>query len=404
VGAVTTETEDEVTSGLRTALAARRRIEQGAMLGHPRFGGHRMHRRAAGHPAPSGPLRALPVGVLANGEIDGVAIRFYLGALVIDQSSAMLTVQARFPAELVRHDDRPMDPIVDAFNEGSAIDDRGSKYAANFGGGGGSNGEWACQLHVRPTPPAGVRWLDVTLLGAAAVRLRLDAPSGDQQVTTEPVVTSAADRFIDAQSVELLSHGRTRFGWAADEAEPALFWLASHLLAAGVLTVESRSLRRLATVAERLGEHLTGQLSLTQPEALPADWLSLEAAAKREDGPAGMIPVAAVLPEIDGAQCVITELASEADGATLHVRCAGWPEPRRHGIIRIDQFWWSARDDLGGSYACREGSWSYSNGHADLDLRLFPAIDPRARVLDIILAGPTTQVTVSVPLDWQEAL
>ena len=72
--------------------------------------------------------------------------------------------------------------------------------------------------------------------------------------------------------------------------------------------------------------------------------------------------------------------------------------------MRSDQFWWSARDDLGGRYVVGEGGWSSSDGEADLDLEFSPAINPQARLLDIILTGTTTQVTVSVPLDWQEAL
>src|SRR5262249_52817821 len=154
--------------------------------------------------------------------------------------------------------------------------------------------------------------------------------------------TSAADRFLDAQTLELLRSAHAHMAWSPDEQddEPTLFWIASHLLAAGVLTTSSPSLRRLAAVAERKGERLPAQLSMIQPGVLPAGWLSLQAADGREDGPAGMIPVAAVLPEVDGTRCVIAELTSEAAGATLQVHCEGWPEPRRHGMVRIEQFWW----------------------------------------------------------------
>ena len=46
---------------------------------------------------------------------------------------------------------------------------------------------------------------------------------------------------------------------------------------------------------------------------------------------------------------------------------------------------------------------SYGDGRADLEMQFRPAINPQARVLNVILTGPTTRVTASVPLDWQEA-
>jgi hypothetical protein len=207
--------------------------------------------------------------------------------------------------------------------------------------------------------------------------------------------------------VELLRSARAHRAWAAaedEDGEPSLFWLACHLLAAGVLATDSASLRRLVAVAAKVGEQLPDGLSLVQPDVLPADWLSLQAAEGREDGPAGMIPVAAVLPEVDGTQCVIAELVSAADGATLYVHCTGWPETRRYRMVSIEQFCWTARDDRGGWYVSEEGGSSYSNGHAALELRFRPAISPQARRLDITLTGPTTQVTVAVPLHWQDAL
>jgi hypothetical protein len=300
-----------------------------------------------------------------------------------------------------------MDPVFHALSETSAVDDRGGTYHAHFSGGGGG-GEWDGRFHLSPTPPPGVRWLDMTLPGAPAVRVRLDVAPRDLQITTEEVTTSAADRFLDARALQVLCRKPTDLDWASDDDDsdlPPLFRVASLLVAAGVLRTDSPSLRRLAAVAVQMGEHLPRELSLIQPDALPADWLSLQAAQEgREDGPVGMITVAAVLPEVDGVRCVLGELVSDADSATMQVHASGWLEPRQPGGVRSEQVWWSARDDLGGRYIVGEGGWSSSDSEADLDLEFSPAINPQARVLDIILTGTATQVTVSVPLDWQEAL
>jgi len=406
VGAITTQTEEEVVDGLRAALAARRRIEPGNLLSYHGFRGHPMRRRATATTAPPGPPRAIPVGAAASGEIEGLPVRFYLGVLVFDHSGATLTVRARFPVELEEQDHGHMDPVFDALTAISAVDDRGATYRSDFSGGGGG-GEWNGRLHLSPTPPPGVRWLDMTVPGASAVRVRLDATPRDLQITTEPVTTSSTERFLDAQTIQLLCREVTGLAWESDDDdrdEQPRFRVVSHLLAAGLLRTESPSLRRLATAAARLDTPLPGPLAAVEPSELPADWLSLLSRSNCTDGPTGAIPIAVVLPEVDGVQCVIVELVSDSESATIQVHVRGWPEPRQPFRVPSDQIWWSARDDLGGGYLVSEGGSSWGNGEADLDLEISPAINPVARVLDIILTGTTTQVTVSVPLDWQEGL
>jgi hypothetical protein len=160
VGAVTTQTAEEIVGGLRAALAARSRIEQDALLGYHGFGGralltvsmsggHPMRRMARGSAAPSGPPRAIPVGISANGEIEGAQVRFYFGALVIDKGSVTLTVRARFPAELEERVGGHLDPVHDALNGVSAVDDRGATYRTDFSGGGGG-GEWDGRFQLSP--------------------------------------------------------------------------------------------------------------------------------------------------------------------------------------------------------------------------------------------------------------
>jgi hypothetical protein len=403
VDAISAQTELDVVSGFEAALAARSRIDPGAVLG---FSGHWTHRSASTHAVPSGPPRAYPVGVSASGEVDGIPIRFYLGVLVMDQGSLTLTMQARFPAESIKHDHRHMHPMFEALMEASAADDRGGTYQAHFSGGGG-DGKWDGRLHLMPTPPSGVRWLDITLPGAPTVRVPMDTPPADLRITAVPVTTTAADRLIDAQTALLMLASETGAAQLfTSEYTPSLTGMAADLLGAGVLTTSSESLGRLAGAAAHFGVPLPGPLGAIEPASLPADWLSLRARADREDGPTGIIAVAAVLPEVDGAQCVIGELVSDRDSATTQVHARGWPEPRHQGGLSIEPgraaFDWTARDDLGGWYLLGHGGGSYSDGEADLELRFTPALDPEARSLDIILTGVTTQVTVTVPLDWQE--
>jgi hypothetical protein len=399
VGAISEKTELDVVGGFEAALATRRRIGPEAVLG---FGDHWMHGHMRTHPAPSGPPRAHPVGVSARGEVRGVPIRFYLGVLMLDQGGAAITMRARFPAKSIEHDHRHVHPMYEALSTASGIDDRGGGYHADFSGGGG-DGKWDGRLHLHPAPPAGVRWLDITLPGAPVVRVPVDAPPADLRATAEAVKIAAADRFLDAQTAHLMLASTNGAAELLSDNDPSsLTGMAADLLAAGVISMSSESLHRLAGAAAYFGVQLPGSLAAIEPASLPADWLSLRAKAGREDGPTGIIAIAAVLPEVDGARCVIGELASDADSATMQVHAYGWPEPRHGGGMRIEKFEWTARDDLGGWYLLGNGGGSYSNGAADLDLQFTPTLDPKARSLDIILTGATTQVTVTVPLDWQE--
>jgi hypothetical protein len=402
VGAITAQTEADVVADFMFALAARGRIEPEALLADPSFPGHRMHRHTSAHSPPSGLPSAYPVGVLANGQVEGVPVRFYFGIRLVDHGSVTLTVQAKFPPESLEHDHRHMDPMFDALNDIRAVDDRGGTYRADFSGGGGG-GNWDGRLELTPAPPAGLRWLDVTLPGASVVRIPMDTPAADLRITTEAVTTTTADRFLDAQTPHLMvASAADAVAILAEDSTRNVFSMAADLLAAGLVTTTSGSLRRLVAAAAHFGARPPSALAAIEPAELPADWLSLRRRAEREDGPTGIIAVAAVLPEVDGVQCVIGELSSDTDSATVQVHARGWPEDRHRGGLGFEPFSWTARDDLGGAYLLGISGWSQSDGEADLDLQFSPALDPRARALDITLMGPTAQVTVTMPLNWQE--
>jgi len=401
VGAISEQTEADVVAGFAFALAARSRIEPDLLLGKGWLGHRPMRRQASTHSPPSGQLRAYPVGVFATGQVKGVPIQFYFGVLMYDGGSVRVTIQAKFPPKSLERDHSQPDPLFIALNDIRAVDDRGGTYHADFSGGGG-DGHWDGRLDLTPAPPAGLRWLDLTLPGASVVRIPMDTPAADLRITTEPVTATAADRLLDAHTAQLMLASATDAAPMLADDTPNLFGMAADLLAAGVVTTASGSLRRLVAAAAHLGVRPPIALAAIEPGSLPADWLSLRARAEREDGPTGIIAVAAVLPEADGAQCLIGELASDVDSATMQVHARGWPEPQHRGGVRVEKFEWTARDDLGGSYLLGTGGWSYSDGEADLDLHFTPALDPGARSLDIILTGATTRVTVTVPLDWRE--
>jgi hypothetical protein len=178
--------------------------------------------------------------------------------------------------------------------------------------------------------------------------------------------------------------------------------MAADLLGAGVLQPGSPSLARLAAVGIRRGLPLPGPLAAIPPAPLPADWASVQDRAGQ--GASGVVFAAAVLPEIEGVRCVITELASRPDITTLRVFAPAWPLIDQHGTggpQHDDRYHWLVRDDLGNSYAVTAYVGAGSTAGAEFPLRLHPPVSPRARELEITLAGRTAHGSVRMPLDWQ---
>jgi hypothetical protein len=173
----------------------------------------------------------------------------------------------------------------------------------------------------------------------------------------EPAVTAAAldsassaDRYLNARSVTLLTGDPEHPGRSRSTDVVAM---AADLLGAGVLQPASPSLARLAAVAARQSLPLPGPLAAIPPAPLPADWASVQDRAGQ--GASGVVFAAAVLPEVEGVRCVITELASRPDISTLRVFAPTWPMIEHHGTSggpqHDDRYHWNVRDDLGNGYA-----------------------------------------------------
>jgi hypothetical protein len=395
-GALNDVTAMAVVSDLRVALAARSLVDHSGMLDEPSL-------LAAGWSTPAsatpGPVTCFPIGITADSEIEGKPARFYLSSLLLSPAKGTLEFSATIPPEVLAHGPRIPRPMR-ALDDVTASDDRGGNYRAHFSGGGGAD-RWDGRFHLMPVPPVGIRWLDVTLPGGKVVRVPLDAPAAPLTATFTPLpAAERADRFLDAVTCGLLLNGTAR---GDDEDSPESVLTATALLEAGVVKLESAGLGRFAAAAALAGVHLPPPLAGIPPQDLPVEWLSLMARRDKEDGPTGVVPFAASLPELDGARCILTGLRSEPERATLQMHAQGWPD-HDHRRSMAEVFRWTARDDVGGWYLTTLGGGSWGGGEADLELWLQPTLNPQARALEVILTGPTGQVSVAVPLKWQEGL
>jgi hypothetical protein len=63
--------------------------------------------------------------------------------------------------------------------------------------------------------------------------------------------------------------------------------------------------------------------------------------------------------------------------------------------------WWAA-DDRGQHYLGQQGDWHSGPDRSGGQIEFWPALDPAARVLDIMPTTMAARAVVRVPLEWGE--
>jgi len=392
VDAVDEEVAMKVMADQQIALELRQRVHPAQLHGWRMLaygpGRHGLGARAASRP-PTGSFYAAGVAKRTGFELDGDPVDVTLLALVIAPDRAVLTITANRQSEL--DDDEMM--FLDSV---TAIDDHGGRYSLSFSGSGGD--EWAGELEMHPVPRPGVQWLDLTFApGTRPVRINLD-----QVTPAEPAIeplprSELAERYLD-RVAERLFEGQDWAGTSWSDGVTAL-------LDAGLITLDNPAISRLATLARRLGASLPSDLADRPETDFPDRWRSVLNASGAEDGPTGIAPAVAVLPEFDGRRWVIAGLRSAPYSVELEV--FGWgTDPHRnfhHGMeMPTGIFSWWARDDTGRWHVAGTDGGSWGDMHTDYTLRFTPALHPAATSIDVVLIGQTGRVTVTLPLDWAQ--
>ena len=402
-GALDDATAVSVLSGLHTALAARSEIQNigryWASLRPP--GG-----RPPEPPLPVGPVRAVPVARSLPLGADGKA-ELCLLTLVVAADRAILTSAIRDHAPGNR---RSRDHVHPSERFGSlwqvrVIDDRGAAYQAQHDAE-GDGMWWSGRLSLFPVPPASLRWLDITVLpGNDPCRVEIGAePESAPACRVSPVRRSRPGEQLLDRMAGLMLWRWLVTNTTGDHVLATLADVVAALDAAGGLMPGSPALARLVALAARLGGTLPAALRPgIRPAVLPEAWLSVLADENRTDGPRGVAAVAAVLPEIDGTRFALAGLYSTGDTLTLHVLAWGQQPPWAAFRRGDDRFSWWACDSAGRWHVGRRTRSGFRHGEADMDITFVPPLHPAATSLEIMLTSQSTQVTVTVPVDWQAA-
>jgi hypothetical protein len=367
----------------------------------------------AGASAPAvpqdGPARYVPLGQLVLFHDETISAEFGLMSYAHTASGARLIAawQARDPLSSGRRGPPP----VEAF---TVTDDLGNRYALLFD----TKGRPAptCDLGLRPDPPPGIRWLDITAPGEQAVRVDLDRPAEMPAPEVSDVGLSAGEHLLNRIAERLLTLASEFPAQLATMTPVPLTSLTAGLgvviaalEAAEVLSPRSPVPGRLATLCASLGVRGHG-ITAAPVLDLPEPWLSMLShyhRRKPDTAPAGdgFAAVAAALPELDGIRLVLLGLHNCDGGTWMDALTLGsWADrPVNHGPLGLEATFplsvW-VRDSGGRWHVARSTGWHRDAGEATLTLRLTPPLTRSSPWVEVLATGPSAEVRATVPLCW----
>jgi hypothetical protein len=270
------------------------------------------------------------------------------------------------------------------------IDSAGNRLAVRSGRGGGDGEGWdpnAGELELRGTLAPEVVWLQI-----AGIRIDLDRRAARWEARVEPLETQdPVERFLWRQ----LAVSGLPFAGATD-----LESSIQALLAEGALNDSSPLLRDVRTVAAAMPGHggWPQGPSCGSTRGMREPWRSLLRRRGRQDGPEWTLAVGAVSPVCDVVQFAANAITSDTAGFEVEFEVT----PNVLGAGALDQLpvaWW-ARDDRENHYlGWSPNTLSGSDQGARGAMRYWPALDPRATRLELLVCVEAHQAVISVSLD-----
>lgn len=266
------------------------------------------------------------------------------------------------------------------------IDSDGHRPEVRFGDG-GRDGEGYVdgELELRGTIAPEATWLEID-----GTRVDLHGRVGRWEVGIEALEDrSPVERFLWRH----LAVARPRSGITTD-LEP----LIQALVAAGALEEGSLLLGDLRAVAARMPRRPLHQRRITRASTpgWVEPWGSLLDRLGSDDGPEWTLVLGAVAPTCDGVQFAANSITSDLDGFDVEFDVA----PNLMGVAALDELpvaWW-ARDDLENHYLGIPTGGGVRGDSAQGTMRYWPALDPRAKRVDLLMCVESHQAVVSISL------
>lgn len=299
----------------------------------------------------------------------------------------------------------------------TVTDDQGTRYDLGFVPGGGPG--WAGEISLRPTPPPGIRWLDVAAPLSPAVRVELsrtrtpadagpEAGRADLSPGEHLLIRLAEQLLAVADSPHrpgrpLPAASLGHHAWAAGLGD-----IIAALEAAEVLPPLSGVPARLAALCASLD--IDGhRIAVPPAHELPETWLSLLAHYQRRKPDAapvrdGYAAVAAALPEVDGIRLALLGLHNSDGRSALHMLARGLAPGDQHGRFGAGadfplSVW--VRDSGGRWHAARPVGWRGARREYALMLGLTPPLPRSAAWIEVLASGRSAEACARLPLRWR---
>jgi len=406
-GALDREFVDRLSADLHVAIRVRSRV----MLDWDRKRGmlHPTLLAAPSHPPlPSGPadrvLNVTPIGRTLRVASDRAPSALHFLSLVRTGTEAVLTaaMRMRWPPDGSSADleisgagphHLPYDQLL-------AVDDQGTRYSFRFEGDARQTGTWQGIARLSPVPAPGARRLGLTGDGTRLIELPLRTPAGYGRHIVPPVAepsgTPLGERLLVLEAERILASGDV--AGPAEGPDPAE--IIAVLTEAGVIAAGSPVPGQLAGLCQRLGAALPGS---TVPPAteFPAQWSSVLARRGAPDpanGPEVFVPLASILPDVDGTQFTLTGLSAAAGESHLHVISSGMPQlTDRFAHNWTPGFSWWLRDGTGNWHVGMAAApWSFGDGLQAFWLRWTPPLVMLPGPAEIVVTGPATRARATI--------
>jgi hypothetical protein len=360
----------------------------------------------------SGLNRVAPVGMMIPVRFEDVRGELYVMAYTHTPAGARFTIAAWLRGPVFG---RPPNPpsIASAMHMIVATDDQGAGYQLGYSGAGGLV-EWAGELFLRPTPPPGIRWLDLAV-GETTRRIQLDQDAAAPEITVAAAAHSPGEHYLHGMAARVLASlplfpGDLRR--RHPEFRPVLPEHLTHafgdiieaLQVAGALSPLSPVPGQLRTLCDSIG--ITGHgITAAARADLPDPWLSLltQFHRRRPDTASpgeGCAGVAVALPELDGIRLSILGLHNGEDGTVIHLHAAGLPITgiRDDDVLPLlwirdeDGRWHTTRRNISRDYA--------NNGELSSRLEVVPPLN-RTSWIEVLAAGSSAEVRAGLALRWR---
>lgn len=401
VGAIDVATAESITGGFEAALAVRSLIDPRWPMIQPLA----RQRHQVSAPPSAGPMRVVPVSAVLRFRLDGRNAELHLLSLVQTSASTSLTAAVRLPAAGTRPAAGSGAARMQRIPPLVAHDDQGGSYQLEFGGR-RTRTQWDGVLRIKPRPPEDICWLKIRPPAPApksrSVRIDLTLPPTPAEVTAAHSA-GPGDRLLDLAAEELLAARLLPDSDGSSPEAARLADLAAALQAVGALENDSPALGRLVGLCRQVG--IAPPTESARSADMPIAWLSLLADGLRQDGTSRAVPLAVLLPELDGARYALAGLVSSATEFTLHVRGTGrspmqptaWHRLMETGDPAGVQFSWWATDSAGRWHLGTVQTQTEPDGETTNWVSMTPPLHPEATSLEVILIGPSGRVTASMP-------